>query len=72
LAHGFRSELDEEASTIGYKIRAAELQKIPYMAIVGKHEAETGKIAVRKHGAGNVGLLTTGELVKRIKQENHE
>lgn len=70
LAYGIRSTLDEELSTISYKIRQAELQKIPYMAITGKREAETKKIAVRKHRTGNLGLLTIQELVKLIKKEN--
>lgn len=68
LAHGVRSELDANASTIAYRIRNAELQKIPYMAIVGKREAETKKIAVRKHGKGNIGSLTAKELIKQLQQ----
>jgi threonyl-tRNA synthetase len=72
LAYGVRSTLDNESSTISYKIRQAELQKIPYMAIIGKREAETKKIAVRKHGTGNLGSLTIQELVKIIKKENKQ
>jgi threonyl-tRNA synthetase len=62
--------LDSSTSTIGYKIRQAETQKIPYMAICGKNETEVKKIAVRKHGLGNIGLLTVQELVHNIKQED--
>jgi threonyl-tRNA synthetase len=72
LACGMRSKLDDESSTISYKIRQAELQKVPYMAIMGKREAETKKIAVRKHGIGNLGSLTIQELVKIIKKENKQ
>jgi threonyl-tRNA synthetase len=69
-AYGIKSELDNSTATISYKIRNTELQKIPYMAIIGKCEEETKKIAVRKHGTGNTGLLTIRELVTRIKQED--
>jgi threonyl-tRNA synthetase len=72
LAYGTRSELDNSTATLSYKIRNAELQKIPYMAIIGKREAETKKIAIRKHVAGNIGSLTIQELVKRIKQEDKQ
>jgi threonyl-tRNA synthetase len=72
LAYGIRSKLDDEPSTISYKIRQAELQKVPYMAIIGKREAETKKIAIRKHGTGNLGSLAIQELVKLIKRENEQ
>lgn len=49
LAHGVRSELDSSASTVSYKKRDAEVRKIPYIALCGRREAKTGKIAVRKH-----------------------
>lgn len=68
LAQGVRSELDANPSTIAYRIRNAELQKIPYMAIVGKREAETEKIAVRKHGKGNIGSMTIKEFVKQLRK----
>jgi threonyl-tRNA synthetase len=68
-AYGIRSEVDSNASTISYKIREAEVQKIPYMVICGKREVELKKISVRKHGTGNVGLLTIRELAKNIKND---
>lgn len=69
-ASGIRSELDKDVSTISYKIRRAELQKIPYMAICGEREAKSEKIAVRKHGTGNMGTLAIRELVKVIKKQH--
>jgi threonyl-tRNA synthetase len=69
LAQGIRSGLDTSDSTISYKIRQAETQKIPYMAICGKRETETGRVAVRKHGFGNLGLLASEELAVTIKNE---
>jgi threonyl-tRNA synthetase len=72
LVYGIRSELDDNLSTISYKIRQAELQKIPYMAIIGKREVEKGKIAIRKHRIGNMGLLTIQELINSIKEESKQ
>jgi len=68
-AYGIRSEIDTSASTISYKIREAEVQKIPYMVICGEHEANLKKISIRKHGVGNLGLLSTKEFIKKIRNE---
>ena len=70
-AYGIRTEVDDSDSTISYKIREAEVQKIPYMAICGKHEVKTKKIAVRKHGVGDIGILTIEELMKNIKKDDN-
>ena len=70
LSQGIRSEIDLSPSTISYKIRQAETQKILYMAICGKREAKLKKVSVRKHRSGNIGLLTIREFVKNIKEEN--
>jgi threonyl-tRNA synthetase len=51
-AAGLRSHLDDRAETLGYKIRDAETQKVPYMAVIGEREAEAGTVAVRRRGAG--------------------
>ena len=47
---GLRVELDERSEKIGYKIREAQLQKIPYMLVVGDKEAESGTVSVRMRG----------------------
>ena len=65
--NGIRAEVDSSSSTVSFKIRNAELNKVPYMAIVGKHEVEKQKLAVRKHGAGKLGSLTIREVVAHIK-----
>jgi threonyl-tRNA synthetase len=70
LQLGIRSEIDNSASTISYRIRQAELQKIPFIAVCGKRERVSNKVAVRRHGTGKVSLLTVKELVKEIK--NHD
>jgi len=69
FALGIRSELDESPSTISYKIRAAETQKIPYMAICGKRETESKTLPLRKHGRKELGSLTIKDLVKIIQNE---
>ncbi|MCJ7430267.1 threonine--tRNA ligase [Candidatus Bathyarchaeota archaeon] len=70
VTYGIRAELDDSTSTVSYKIRNAELQKVPYMAIIGKHEAETGRIAVRRHGTGNLGSLTIEELARHVRKRD--
>ena len=70
LSSGIRVEIDDSDSTISYKIRCAEIQKTPYMVIFGRRELKLKKIAVRKHGEGDLGLLTAEELIKRIEEES--
>jgi threonyl-tRNA synthetase len=70
LAHQIRCEVEESTSTIGYKIRQAEIRKTPYMLIIGEQETKLNKISVRKHKIGTIGLLTIQETVTRIKSEN--
>ena len=57
-AAGLRVDLDERQEKIGYKIREAQLQKVPYMLVVGDREAETGEVAVRKRVDGDIGVRT--------------
>src|SRR5690606_20276305 len=52
---GIRAELDDRSEKIGYKIREAQLQKIPYMLVVGEKERESGTVAVRKRSEGDQG-----------------
>ena len=66
---GLRGELDDRSESIGRKIRDAELRKIPYMLVVGEREAEAGSVAVREHGAGDTGVVATGEFVERLRTE---
>ena len=62
FSHGYRVELDERSEKIGYKIREAEKQKIPFMIIVGKEEEEKNIIAVRKHGEGDIGKMSQDDF----------
>ncbi|MFQ5823689.1 MAG: threonine--tRNA ligase [bacterium] len=65
------AKLDERSEKIGYKIREAETQKIPYMLIVGKEEVTNNLVAVRKRREGDLGKSTLGNFLKRIKKEIH-
>ncbi len=66
---GIRAELDLRNEKIGYKIRSAEVQKIPYMLIVGKREAEEDKVSVRKHREGKKGTMSVKDFITFIQQE---
>lgn len=69
-ALGVRAEIDTSSTTMSYKVRKAELQKVPYMAVIGKREAETERVAVRKHSVGSLGSLSIEELTQLLKSEN--
>ena len=71
-AGGFRAEVDERVERTGYKIREAQLHKVPYMLIVGDSEAETGTVAVRSREAGDLGPTPVEELIARLKTESDQ
>ena len=66
-AAGVRCESDIRSESVGRKIRDAELQKIPYMLIVGEKEEKAGAVAVRRHGKGDLGTLPVRDFAVRIK-----
>jgi threonyl-tRNA synthetase len=66
---GLRVELDERQEKIGYKIREAQLQKIPYMLVVGDREAAEGGVAVRSRSAGDLGTQTLDAFVESARNE---
>ena len=69
-AAGIRSHLDERNETLNYRIRDGELQKIPYMAVVGQREAEARSAAVRARGAGNKQVvLAIADFVATLQEE---
>ena len=61
---GIRYEIDYRAEKIGYKIREARLDKVPYMLILGQKEAESGLVAVRDREQGDMGALSVEEFIK--------
>ena len=64
-----RTLVDDRTEKIGKKIRDAELNKIPYMIIVGEKEESENKISVRKHGKGDIGTFTVNEFYDIINKE---
>ena len=69
LAKGIRGEADLRNEKIGYKIREAQTQKIPYMLIVGDKEAASQTVAVRKRGEGDIGVRPVDEFIEQVKEE---
>jgi threonyl-tRNA synthetase len=65
-SQGIRVEIDDRSETIGKKIREGELQKIPYMLIIGDKEIEAKKVSVRKYGEGDRGQFELKDLIKEI------
>jgi threonyl-tRNA synthetase len=68
-AAGLRSDVDERQEKINYKVREAELQKVPYMLVVGDREAAEGKVAVRRHGMKDEGPQPLAHFIERAKAE---
>jgi threonyl-tRNA synthetase len=69
-AAGLRAELDERSETLNYRIREAETQKVPYMAVIGGREAEAGTVAVRMRGAGRKQvILPRAEFTAQLREQ---
>ena len=67
---GLRAETDLRNEKIGYKIREAQLEKIPYMFIVGDKEAEAGTVSVRSRKDGDLGCMATDEIIAKLVEED--
>lgn len=70
-AEGFRVQVDDRNEKTGYKIREAQLHKIPYMLVVGDREAESSAVSVRSRAEGDKGAVAVTDLIKQLKDENH-
>lgn len=66
---GLRVEVDDRQEKIGYKIREAQLQKVPYMLVIGDKEVETKKVGVRSRKDGDIGQMEKQEFIDRIMNE---
>ncbi|GHV46889.1 threonine--tRNA ligase [Clostridia bacterium] len=66
---GIRAEVDTRSEKIGFKIREAQLEKTPYMLIIGDNEQESGKVSVRHRKDGDIGTLTAEELIEKLRAE---
>jgi len=71
-AIGLRAEIDHASSKIGYRIRAAELHKIPYMLVLGKREAESGAVSVRTYQEKDRGSMPLETALEEIQRKNRE
>lgn len=68
-AKGIRCEVDDRSEKIGFKIRSAQLEKVPYMLLAGDKDVEANTISVRSRKNGDEGATTLDEFLKRITEE---
>jgi threonyl-tRNA synthetase len=69
IRKGLRCELDARNEKVGYKIREAEIKKIPYMCIVGAKEAENNLLSMRRHKVGDLGIMTFDDALRLLNEE---
>ena len=66
---GVRCELDDRSEKVGFKIRSAQLEKVPYMILVGDKDIEANTVSVRSRKNGDEGAVSIDEFVARIREE---
>ena len=66
---GIRIELDDRNEKIGYKIREAQMQKVPYMLVIGEKEVENNNVSIRSRKDGDIGQMSVEEFKDKIKTE---
>ncbi|RBP06623.1 threonine--tRNA ligase [Rossellomorea aquimaris] len=66
---GFRVEVDDRVEKVGLKIREAEMQKVPYMMVIGDKEIESNAVSLRKRKEGNIGMLKIKEVMSKLQEE---
>ena len=69
---GIRCEMDQRDEKIGYKIRSAQMEKVPYMLIVGQKEEETGTVSVRSRDDGDLGSQELAAFIQKVVEEGKE
>ncbi len=69
LDSGFRVELDTSSENLREKIKNAEMEKIPYVLVVGEKEMKEGKVSLRKKGKGNLGMVSLEQLIEKLRKE---
>jgi len=69
LANGFRAQADLRNEKITYKIREHSLQKLPYLLVAGEKEKAAGTVSVRARGGEDLGVMSVGELIERLRRE---
>ena len=68
-AANLRVEVDDRSEKIGYKIREAQLEKVPYMLVIGDKEIENGAVGVRSRKDGDLGSMSVDEFIEKVKKE---
>ena len=69
MDNDIRATIDDKAIKMQKKIRAAELEKVPYMAVIGAKEIESGSVSVRSKAKGDLGAMKLDDFINRLKQE---
>lgn len=69
ILEGIRASVDDRNEKMGYRIREAQLQKIPYMLVLGEKEREAGAVAVRNRKHGDMGVMSFKEFTLKVKKE---
>ena len=66
---GMRTEVDDRSEKIGYKIREAQVEKIPYMVIIGDKDIENNTVSIRHRKEGDLGSMSLEEFKAMMKEE---
>ena len=69
LDNNIRADIDERAEKLGYRVREAQVKKIPYLIILGKQEAQDGTVSYRLHGQQNTTTVSRDEFLAMLKDE---
>ena len=69
MLKGVRTKLDDRNEKIGYKIREAQLEKVPYMLIIGDKEIENNQVGVRSHKYGDIGAMNKNDFIEKLEYE---
>lgn len=72
LSAGIRADVDDRNEKMGYRIREAQLQKIPYMLVLGEKERESDSVAVRNRKHGDMGVMSYGDFADKLAKEISE
>ncbi|MBI5059020.1 threonine--tRNA ligase [candidate division KSB1 bacterium] len=69
VAAGFRASIDPRNEKLGFKVRDAEIHKVPYMAVIGAREAEAGQVSLRRRKEGDLGSVPIADVISRLTSE---
>ncbi|MBM3243708.1 MAG: threonine--tRNA ligase [Candidatus Omnitrophica bacterium] len=69
IKSGLRAEINTRNETLDKRIRNAEIEKVPYILVIGEREEQAKSVAVRKKGKGNIGTVSLNDFIKKVKEE---